>query len=160
MAAIVWILLTPLRTMAPDGVLVTMIVGLAIVIVLAEFDRVSLPRQAWQVPRPWYARYGPTRAYAMYGFWLGAGLATNVTYAVEYLVFVGAGLMMPLGPALLAGALFGLGRTVLVGPVAATPAASAFLTNLYRRHERLLIIVGGCGLALLVAVGLIALSIG
>jgi hypothetical protein len=121
MAAILWLLLTPLRTLPPALVAYVMVAGLAASASLADLGVVHLPRQRRQVPQRWWRTYGPIRSYALYGFWLGAGLVTNITYMVELVVLVGAGVLLPLHEAMLIGAIFGLGRTAPVGPLAASP---------------------------------------
>lgn len=136
MAAAIWLALTSVRTLVPEEVALAAVLAIAIVTVLAEMDRVTIPRQPRQVPQSWYATHGAIRSYALYGLWLGAALATNVTYAVEYLVFLGAGLLLPLPEALATGAAFGFGRTALVGPLGFVPRATALLSRIYRGKQQ------------------------
>lgn len=131
MAALCWIALTPLRTLAPEPVALGLVAGVAICTSLSDFGRLSLRRQNRQVPQGWFTIYGAERAYALYGLWLGAGLATNVAYGLEYFVFVGAGVLLPFFPALVAGAIFGLGRTALAGPIGLFPRAASAWTGFF-----------------------------
>jgi hypothetical protein len=118
MAAAVWLLVTPFRTLLPSIALLAFLAPFALAAALSDLGHVELPRQQRQVPQSWYGRHGPIGSYVRYGLGLGAGLATNVTYAAEYTVFLGAGLLLPIASAVIVGALFGLGRTILVGPLA------------------------------------------
>lgn len=114
---LLWLLLTPVRTLLPLGFNVVLAVALAVTMALADLELIGLPRQARQVPQSWYQTYGPYRSHALYGLSLGAALGTNVTYAVEYAVFLAPALLLPLPGALVGGLAFGFARTALVGPL-------------------------------------------
>jgi hypothetical protein len=142
MALLVWLLVTPLRTILPNAFVLALVVVIAGITAAADAHLIEIPRHARQVPQSWYRAYGPVRSYALYGLWLGAGLASNVTYAVEYTVFIGAGLLLPLPWAVAAGVLFGLGRTTFVGLLGSTTATTSWWARLYRRHQRPLLLLG------------------
>lgn len=116
MALGLWLAATPVRTLFPPVVNLAIVALVALVAALADAGVTHLPRQARQVPSSWYETYGPYRSHALYGICLGAGLGTNVTYAVEYAVFLAPALLLPLPEALAGGLAFGLARTALVGP--------------------------------------------
>lgn len=159
MAGLCWLALTPVRTILPEVVALALVVALAICMALFDFGLLSLRRQNRQVPQRWLATYGAEKAYALYGFRLGAGLATNVTYAVEYVVFIGAGVLLPFGPALVAGVIFGLGRTALAGPIGLVPRAASAWSELWKRQRlRLPALSGLISLGLAAAIPLIYLS--
>jgi hypothetical protein len=149
MAGVCWLVLTPVRTLLPEVVDLGLMVVVAVCAGLFDFGLLPLRRQNRQVPQRWFSTYGPQRAYALYGFWLGAGLATNVTYALEYVVFAGAAVLLPFGPALVAGAIFGFGRTGLAGPIGVIPRGASTWSELFRGQQ----------LRLPAASGLIALGL-
>jgi hypothetical protein len=144
MAALVWLLLTPLRTIPPEPVVIAIFLGISAAAVLAELNLIPMPRQARQVPQWWYGRYGPTRSYALYGLWLGAGLATNVTYTLEFVIFAAAGLLLPLPQALVVGLAFGFARTAFVGPLGLVPGAAGWWSRQYASGRRGRILVSCC----------------
>jgi hypothetical protein len=154
MAVLCWLALTPVRTILPETIGLGLIIGVGICTALSDFGLLSLRRQNRQVPQRWFTTYGAEKAYALYGFWLGAGLATNVAYAVEYLVFVGAAVLLPFLPALAAGAIFGLGRTALAGPIGLVPRAASTWSELFRTHRIHLPVLSG-----FIALGLVAAMI-
>lgn len=159
MAGLCWLALTPVRTILPEVVGLALIGGLAICMALFDFGLLPLRRQNRQVPQRWFATYGAEKAYALYGFWLGGGLATNVTYALEYVVFVGAGVLLPLPPALVAGAIFGLARTALAGPIGLVPRAASAWTDLFQKQQlRLPALSGLIALGIAAAIPLLYLS--
>jgi hypothetical protein len=119
-----WLIITPLRTLAPVAVQVLLFAGLATAAALADTNVIGLPRQRRQVPQSWFGRYGAVRSYALYGLWLGAALGTNITYMVELVVLAGAALLLPLAGALAVGVAFGLGRTAPVAPLGASLRAA------------------------------------
>ena len=151
MAGLCWLALTPVRTILPTVVGVGVIVVVAILAALADLRVVSLQRQNRQVPQRWFKVYGIERAYAMYGLWLGAGLATNVSFAVEYVVFIGAAVLLPLAPALVAGAIFGLIRTGAVGPIGVLPELASTWTGIFRVRGNQLPVLSAVGAAALAA---------
>jgi hypothetical protein len=89
-----------------------------------------------QVPVEWLTRYGFTRGYLFYGIALGAGVFTFVPFAATFAVFAAASLLPGISVALAAGAAFGAGRAVLVGPLAigmaAVPSSDQMLVVGYR----------------------------
>ncbi len=111
-----WLVLTPIRTLLPQVADLAIVLIVALVTTLADMGLVHIARQARQVPSSWYDTYGPYRSHGLYGLCLGAGLGTNVTYAVEYVVFLAPALLLPLPGALAGGLAFGFARTALVGP--------------------------------------------
>jgi len=112
-----WLILTPIRTLLTVALNLGIVLVLAVAMAMADAGLLRLSRQARQVPGSWYDTYGPYRSHVLYGLCLGAGLGTNVTYAVEYLVFFAPALLLPLPAALVGGVGFGLARTALVGPL-------------------------------------------
>lgn len=157
MAAALWLVFTPLRTLPPELFVVSVFVVLAAAALLAELERLGLPRQARQVPQLWSRRYGPSGSYALYGLWLGAGLATNVTYTVEYVAFFAAALFLSLPSALIAGAAFGLGRTALIGPIGMIPRAALWWSRRYSTGMRARAVLG-CVLTLVAVAGVLLIG--
>lgn len=156
MAGLCWLALTPVRTILPQAVGLGLVAGVAVVAALSDFGLLSLRRQNRQVPQRWFSTYGAEKAYGLYGFWLGAGLATNVAYALEYAVFIGAAVLLPFPAALAAGAIFGFGRTALAGPIGLIPRAAALWSELFRAHQTRLpnlsgLIALGLAIALILA---------
>lgn len=152
MAGIVWLLFTPLRTIPPEPVAFVIFLGIAAASVLAELNLMPMPRQARQVPQWWYARYGPTRSYALYGLWLGAGLATNITYTVEFVVFASAALLLSLPQALIVGLAFGFARTAFVGPLGLAPRAAGWWSRQYAGGMQVRMVIS-CILSVGVVIG-------
>jgi hypothetical protein len=120
MAMLVWIVITPFRTLLPDPIGIAVFVVIATAFTLTDLRLIR--RGAWgpQVKASWFKRYGPRMSYALYGLILGAGLPTFAPYAATYVAFLAAGFMPSLIDALLLGSLFGLGRAFPVGPLAAS----------------------------------------
>jgi hypothetical protein len=145
MAGLCWLALTPVRTILPTVVGIGAVVVVATVAALADLRVLNLQRQNRQVPQRWFKVYGVERAYAMYGLWLGAGLATNVSFAVEYLVFIGAAVLLPLPAALVAGAIFGLIRTGAAGPIGVFPRMASTWTGIFRVRGNRLPILSALG---------------
>jgi hypothetical protein len=159
MAGICWLVLTPIRTILPSAIALGLLVCLAVCTALSDFGLLSLQGQNRQVPQRWLSTYGVEKAYGLYGFWLGAGLATNVAYALEYVVFIGAAILLPLFPALVAGAIFGLCRTAVAGPVGVVPRAAWAWTEFFRTQRgRLPALSGLIALGLALAMVLVYLS--
>lgn len=129
-SAILWLAFTPIRTLFPDAVSAVSVATTAVVAILVDTRLLRTRSHGSQVPPVWLARHGPTRSYAMYGFMLGSGFATARPYAVIYAVFLALALLSPFPQALMGGALFGLGRTALIGP--ASFRATAISLLLYR----------------------------
>jgi hypothetical protein len=125
MAGLAWILLTPLRTFLPRAALVVLFAAVAVVSLLIDLRLLRRPLRGSQVPQTWVRRYGFVRGFALYGLFLGSGLLTHVPHAATYTLFAGLCLFLPPWSAVVAGALFGLGRTAIVGPaaLAADPAS-------------------------------------
>jgi hypothetical protein len=111
-----WLLASPLRTMLPELFSLALVFALLVAGSARDLGLLEFPKLGRQVPATWLARYGPARSFAFFGVFLGSGLLTHVPYAITYGVFGAAALTLPLPHALLAGAAFGIGRTVLVGP--------------------------------------------
>jgi len=123
-----WLLLTPFRTLLPNGtvpLVVALIAGAAIAL---ELRPGTLPNNRSQVPVRWLRRFGPLRSYLLYGGVLGIGVATHVPYTATYVVIGGLALTLSLSQALVAGALFGAARSALVGPMSLL-ASRVSLTN-------------------------------
>lgn len=112
-----WLLLTPLRTFLPLAVLLLLCV--AAVILCAAIDLRLVRRAAifgkGQVPSRWLIQYGFARAYTAYGVALGAAVFTYAPFALVYSVLTITALMVGLESAVLAGAVFGLGRATPLG---------------------------------------------
>jgi hypothetical protein len=116
MAAFLWLLFTPLRTLLPRDFALALVGLVAVYSVLADAGKVRFWRRRSQVPAAWYARYGPTQSYVLYGLFLGAGILTYVPYGVVYGAFAAMATLLSLPQAALGGALFGIGRTLTTGP--------------------------------------------
>jgi hypothetical protein len=129
-AAGLWLAATPIRTLFPSPVPELVVSIIAIAAVAIDANLLKLQNRSGQVPAVWYGRYGPQRSYAMYGFLFGAGFATLRPHAVIYTVFAALALLAPLPAAALGGAVFGLGRTVVIGPASLRATAVSWL--LYR----------------------------
>ena len=118
MAAGIWLVGTPLRTFIPTDVLMVGFFTVALLASLIDLGVVHRPLVGRQVPATWVRRHGWSRSYAMYGIILGSGLLAHIPYALTLTVFAAVGLLLPPGPAITVGLVFGLTRTVLVGPAA------------------------------------------
>src|SRR5437588_7536104 len=116
MALTVWIVVTPIRTLLPRSVTFLLFALVATYGILADLGRTRFHRPKSQVPATWYARYGPAKSYLLYGLSLGAGMLTYVPYGAVYGTFAAIAALLPLPAAAVAGALFGLGRTLPSGP--------------------------------------------
>jgi hypothetical protein len=115
-AAVAWLLATPVRTLVPAVARVGIVVAVAALAVLIDLGLVRKSHRLGQVPRDYARKWGMTKAYALYGARFGAAFTTLVPYAATYTLFAALTLTLPLGSAALGGALFGLGRTILIGP--------------------------------------------
>jgi hypothetical protein len=72
----------------------------------------------------------------MYGFLFGAAFATLRPFAVIYAIFLALGMLAGFPAAILGGLLFGLGRTVMIGPASVrATAASRVLYRAPRVHR-------------------------
>jgi hypothetical protein len=115
-AAAAWLLATPVRTLVPAVARAGIVVAVAALAALIDLGFVRRSHRLGQVPRDYARKWGATRAYALYGARFGAAFTTLVPYAATYTLFAVLTLTLPLGSAALGGALFGLGRTILIGP--------------------------------------------
>jgi hypothetical protein len=139
MAIGLWFLLAPIRTMLPAAVPAIAFLGL-----VAFATRRDLPvgraggaLHGRQVPATWRARYGDERAFAAYGFVLGAGALSFTPYALTFIIFAWAGLLMPLGGAIVIGAVFGGARAASVAIGSLSPArisSAIFRSGKLPRH--------------------------
>jgi hypothetical protein len=114
MGALCWVLLAPVRTFIPPSILLGVFLAMAAFALAVDAHLLNRRLPGGQVPATWRTRFGSERSYAMYGLLLGAGLATHVNYATVFVVFAAAGLFLPLGAAVTAGATFGLARAAIV----------------------------------------------
>jgi len=88
-----------------------------------------------QVPATWTRRYGWHEAFFLYGVILGSGLATYVATAATYGLFAVATLAVPPSTAVVIGAAFGFGRTLIAGLGSLAPGWTSRI--LYRsRYSR------------------------
>lgn len=113
---VAWLILSPLRTLFPPEVSVGIVIAAAVAATLVDARVIHVKSTGSQVPPVWLTRYGPQRSYGMYGFMFGVAFATIRTYAVIYAVFLAMGLLGTFPTAAAGGALFGLGRTAIIGP--------------------------------------------
>lgn len=150
-AAVLWLLASPFRTLAPSFI-PALIVGAVALMALAIDTGQVRERPGRQVPAVWFGRYGPSRSYAMYGLMFGSTFATLRPFAVIYPVFAGIAMLVPLPAALLSGALFGAGRTATIG--FASLRATAISGILYRRPGMRRIWVGASVLLTLCLLGM------
>jgi hypothetical protein len=126
----------PVRTLPPDVVVFVLFIGLAAFFIVWDLRKFDLPFQGRQVPATWIARYGAVRSYALYGAFLGAGVITFVPIGAIYVTFGAVALLVGIGSATIAGALYGVARAALVGPAAfVADASSRFLFRSQAAHE-------------------------
>jgi hypothetical protein len=137
MGALVWLALTPIRTVVPRAGLLALLTVVATLCALVDFGVLRRPATGRQVPATWLRRYGPVRSYGLYGIVLGAGLLTHVPHALTYLTFAALGLLLPAHLAVLVGALFGIARSFVIGPAA--PKAELASKLLFRSRGSQLI---------------------
>ena len=135
LALALWLLATPLRTLLPWLVRLTVFAALCGMFVVWDLGVRRVPRalRRGQVPIEWSKRFGLTQSYFLYGVGLGAGVFTFVPFAVTFGVFAAAALVAGPLTAALAGAAFGLGRTIFVGPLGLSGSA-------IRRSDALLVL--------------------
>lgn len=112
-----WLALTPIRTLTPLPFNRLLVLAMCSWTALGDLGLLRVPRQERQVPQSWLVRYGPARSYFLYGLELGAGLVTYIPFATTYALFTASALVLGLADAIFVGILFGLGRTLLVGPI-------------------------------------------
>jgi hypothetical protein len=134
-AEVAWMVLTPVRTLMPPAAVAFVLAGIGAIGVLRDAGLLGPPLFIGQVPKSWYGRWGPIRSYAAYGLSLGAGLITVAPFAATYVSFGAAGLMASPLTAGFVGMAFGLGRTVLVGPVNLHPRLVSAIASLYASSQ-------------------------
>lgn len=152
-AFLVWVLLTPIRTMLPSRALV--IAGASVMILAAWMQLTG--KRFWRsglVPSTWPNRYGQVVGWGLLGLVLGSGLGSYVVTTLIYCTYFLAGLTVSLLAAIGAGALLGIARTFTVGLASLMPARCGRWAYLSGRGPRLTGLVGtlvaACGgLALL-----------
>lgn len=114
-AVVIVLASAPLRAFVPYEGRLGLCAALLGFFLLVDLRVIRMRSRRRQVPATWTTRYGNGRAYFLYGAFLGAGLATYVPYAITYGIFATALLILPLELALVAGALFGVGRALGTG---------------------------------------------
>lgn len=124
-AIVAWVLLTPIRTLLPAPSAAVVVVGIGFLSALIDLRIISRPLHGRQVPSVWYRRYGPVRAYWMFGFFLGGGLTAHVPHAATYSAFAAMSMLTSLPQAIIVGVTFGVARTLVIGPAALLPGMSA-----------------------------------
>jgi hypothetical protein len=136
LAAAGWLFAAPLRTLIPAPVAIVLAIAVCLGAAAVDLRWLRLPTllRRGQVPVEWLTRYGFTRGYLFYGVALGAGVFTFVPFAATFAAFAAAALLPGIAVALVAGAAFGTGRAILVGPLATSSAAVA--------HSDQLLVVG------------------
>lgn len=115
-AFLLWLAATPVRTLLPSPVALSAVVATAVVAIGIDTRLLRGASKGRQVPGTWLRRYGPQRAYALYGLRFGMAFTTLRPFAVIYVLFVALAVLVSLPVAMLCGALFGFGRTAIVGP--------------------------------------------
>jgi hypothetical protein len=125
-----WALAVPARTFLPAFARLALLMAILLASTLIDGGILRRPTTGPQVPPTWTRRYGLMPAFALYGMWLGAGFLTRVHHGAVIGVFSVAALLFPPGPALVTGALFGLGRAFAVGVGALAPTQASRI--LYR----------------------------
>jgi hypothetical protein len=140
-AEVAWLVMTPVRTLLPLPIVAFFLAGLGTVGVLMDAGFLGPPRRVGQVPKSWYGRWGPVRSYAAYGLSLGAGWITAAPFAATYVCFAAAGLAASPLTAGIAGMAFGLGRTILVGPINLHRRLVSGTASLYSSSKRQLAVV-------------------
>jgi hypothetical protein len=133
MAATLWLLLAPLRTMPPRFFAVAL--SVLVLAWLACVDVGLLKRPALfnahrQVPIEWSVTLGFPRAFMLYGLILGAYVFTYAPFASVFAIFYVGALRLSLLAAVASGAALGLGRTI--------PVAAAFSRPLVWRSDQYL----------------------
>lgn len=115
-----WLLVAPARLFVPYVALLALFGAQCMYCAMTEIGlgRPLLRPNHRQVPVAWSARFGPRRSFWMYGLVLGAAVFTFVPYALAYCVLAGTALFGSVKTSIEAGALFGVGRSVFVGPCA------------------------------------------
>lgn len=140
-ALVVWLLLTPVRTLFPSPIVVS---GLAAFMLLAAWMDAT-GKRLWHsglVPNTWPHRYGEVRGWALLGVVLGSGLGSHVVTALVYTTFLLAALTLPLGKAIGVGMLLGFTRTLVPGPASLFPARAGRWAYLSGRGPRFTARVG------------------
>jgi hypothetical protein len=117
LALVVWILGTPVRTLAGGLVAAICAAGVVVFAVLLDLGVIRWRDRTGQVDPYWRARFGPRRSFFFYGAVFGFGWLTVKPSAVFYSATALLGLMLPLPEVLVGGALVGIGRTILVYPL-------------------------------------------
>jgi hypothetical protein len=80
----------------------------------ARLFRAKIPSSARQVPSHWRRQLGPRKCAFCYGILLGGAFGTRISFALTYVVLIGAGLVLPVLQAALVGAAFGFARSAIV----------------------------------------------
>jgi len=146
MAAVAWLVATPVRTLLPNGGVLGLFAVFVALNVAVDLRWVgSGTSRGRQVPATWRQRYGHYSGFAGFGGTLGAGVATFVPYAITYVVFAAAAVLLPLGSAVVCGIVFGGARAA----IAAAGSTNASLAG--RVFQR---IIGMRRLGTLASVGL------
>ncbi len=93
-----------------------LLIALAVAALLLDSGlfRARIPSSARQVPSRWRRQLGPRRCAFCYGILLGGAFGTRISFALTYVVLVGAGLVLPVWQAAVVGAAFGSARSLIV----------------------------------------------
>jgi hypothetical protein len=112
-----WLICTPMRTLLPAASVPLLFAASCIAAILFDLHVLESPIRRGQVPSKWVVEHGPMAGYLLYGVFLGSGFLTSVIVGLTFVVFIAAGLVMPLSGALIVGSLFALGRSFAVGVI-------------------------------------------
>lgn len=136
--AAAWVTLIPARIVIQGPALkicLTLVLALA---VLVDLGLLQWRDRRGQANPEWRVRFGHIRSYFLYGFLFGSGWLTLKPSATYYAVIAVAAGYLPLGHAVLAGALFGIGRTILVYPASYRATAVSLVIARGRHSYRLM----------------------
>ena len=130
LALTAWVAGTPVRSLAGSIVAALCAGAVAVFAIAVDAGIIRWRDRTGQVDPYWRVRFGPGRAFFLYGIVFGFGWLTLKPSAVFYSVVALLGLMLPLPVALAAGALVGVARTMLVYPLSfRATAASTILSR-------------------------------
>lgn len=116
-----WLIMTPIRTILPEFPRQAFLVFIGLLLI-GRFTIHNRATYYRQVPRVWLVRFGPPRAYFVFGLSLGAGILTYMPTAATAVAMLVAAVSTSFPIAASIGALFGAVRAL---PVMSWPAFPA-----------------------------------
>lgn len=125
---------------APEAAMTWLLTGAALWLGIVEFGLVPRPRPRIlrQTRQEWRTRFGPVRSAALWGFDLGLGLTTRVTFASYWFLVIASVVWANPGWGAALMASYGAGRTALIaaGPFMMRRRSLASLHSAPFAHER------------------------